>query len=412
MACNCRTCKGALTTPAERLRHQARDRREQSLNISGTTRRGAGLVTFANRRSSAVLSPAPPLQDSIPTSQGESSASAASSGLTLLDDLETRPISPPQSPLNQETLNQPYDAEVRGLEYLQEVLASGEIFEQICRDDWEEFEPDEDTDSSDDDDLPPVSMLSDRPSVSAPAPSSTPSASTTLQATEDPPVDPFQYPPSSAERLPTPADVHPNRIVYLVYLLVFWLHSQCHLPFRACNAVLVCIAIILHAAGTDLQPTMYTTLPSVMNTLGAEPSFCIAPVCPKCMRVYPPSSSSDSQCTVCSIPLFQTQSTPSQERRGQATRDKPKPFVQFPYKSLEEQLAAMLAVPGIEDIIEQSLDRIKTSVPGKYTNIFDGRVCQELPSKDGSRFFSPSDEEVAQGEPRIGVSLGIDWSVA
>jgi hypothetical protein len=36
-------------------------------------------------------------------------------------------------------------------------------------------------------------------------------------------------------------------------------------------------------------------------------------------------------------------------------------------------------------------------------------VCKELPCKDGSRFFAPSDEVRQSGELRIGVTLGVDW---
>jgi hypothetical protein len=61
--------------------------------------------------------------------------------------------------------------------------------------------------------------------------------------------------------------------------------------------------------------------------------------------------------------------------------------------------------------LNNHLTKIKTFVPGKYTNIFDGQVCQELLSEDGSLFFSPSDKKIAAGELCIGVLLGIDWCV-
>jgi len=38
------------------------------------------------------------------------------------------------------------------------------------------------------------------------------------------------------------------------------------------------------------------------------------------------------------------------------------------------------------------MDKMKSPVDGLYKNIFDGKVCKELPCKDGSLFFSPSNE--------------------
>jgi hypothetical protein len=69
----------------------------------------------------------------------------------------------------------------------------------------------------------------------------------------------------------------------------------------------------------------------------------------------------------------------------------------------------MLSISGIEDEVTASINKIKTSIPGKYTNIFNGKVCQELPGHDTSPFFSPNEGELASGELHIGVSLGIDW---
>jgi hypothetical protein len=78
---------------------------------------------------------------------------------------------------------------------------------------------------------------------------------------------------------------------------------------------------------------------------------------------------------------------------------------------LAEQLATLLSVEGVEDEIERSLAKAKGRIPGVWKNIFDGKICQELPTAEGSRFFFPSDEEVAAGELRIGVTMGVDWSV-
>lgn len=224
--------------------------------------------------------------------------------------------------------------------------------------------------------------------------------------------DPFQYPPSPARAMPLPSDVHPNPVVYYVYLMVFWLHSQCHLSFRACNAVLACFAIILQSSGALMDAPTYLTLPSVMNTLDATPTFQIAPVCPQCMAVYPPQTPVLGTCEKCEVPLFKTSPSHAEARRGKTQAENPRPVLQFPYKSLEDQLATMLANPGIEDEMEKALDQATSHKPGTYTNIFDGRVCQELRAADGSRFFFPDARAKSTGELRIGVTLGVDWYVS
>lgn len=228
------------------------------------------------------------------------------------------------------------------------------------------------------------------------------------QSAIPPAEDPFYYPPSTSveNAIPTPAQVHPNPVVYYIYLLVFWLHSQCNLPFRACKAILVTFTVILNVCGVgplDLK----TTLPGVMHALNAEPTFRVCPVCPKCQKVFSPATESTEQC--CNEPLFHTKPTAANQRQGRDERQIPKPRMQFPYKLLEEQLATMLAVPGIENEIEQSRVKLRSTTPGEYNNIFDGRVCHTLPCKDGSLFFDPSDEVCNSGELRIGLALGIDW---
>jgi hypothetical protein len=115
--------------------------------------------------------------------------------------------------------------------------------------------------------------------------------------------DSFQYPPVDRHQtsLPTARDIHENKIVYMIYLLVFWLHAQCHLPFRACNAILVCLALIFKSAGIVLDPPIHSTLPSVMTALHADPIFQVCPVCPTCQKVYPPATSVES-CTTQLLP--------------------------------------------------------------------------------------------------------------
>jgi len=55
--------------------------------------------------------------------------------------------------------------------------------------------------------------------------------------------DPFQYHPGPMHAPPTAADIHPQWAVYVLYLLVVWLHSQFHVPFCACSAFLAVVTL-------------------------------------------------------------------------------------------------------------------------------------------------------------------------
>jgi hypothetical protein len=260
---------------------------------------------------------------------------------------------------------------------------------RIADDDWEERDDEEQQDDEGDDDEGQTQRMNRRsPANGAP---------------DENNPDPFQYEPEPIRSPPTAAEVHPNLAVYILYLLVLWMHTQFHLPFRACSAVLTVVALAFEASGTPIDPPMYTTLPSVITHLNAEPSFKVCPVCPKCITPYPASTTFDAQCTQCEHPLFQPAPTSSQKRRTQNRQ----PYLKYPMKSLEEQITDMLAVPGVEDEIDAW--RKKKRVPGEATDIFDGDICKELQGHDGLPFFLPDQEEVANGELRIGVSLGVDW---
>lgn len=156
-----------------------------------------------------------------------------------------------------------------------------------------------------------------------------------------------------------------------------------------------------------LVPPIYASLPSVMTALNADPIFHICPVCPTCLKVYPSNSQSNTSC--CSKPLFITTPTPAEQRHGETTRRQAKPILQFLYKSLEEQLAEILALPGMEDEIEKGVQKANRPRDGTYSTIFDGDICRELPTNDDGRFFYPTEAELESGELRIGVTLGIDW---
>lgn len=386
--CNCETCQGRLVTPKERTRHTARALRQESQHARTAVK--SHLVTFATANQSRptthpkvpLFSEAPPPG---PASQHASLPVPSSSQLSSIAA-----------------------AEIRGMEYMARVLAAEPELGALTDPEISDAEEDERSSSSSDDLQEDEERIPDDADVE-----SGPTIGHQQPGVSDSYEDIFRYSPSTTDQnaVPSPSDIHSNRIVYLVYLLVFWLHAQCHLPFRACAAVLTCVSIILSAAGVILDPPMYKTLPSVMSALNVDPTFRIAPVCPKCQAVYSPKSLPTAACDKCKVPLYRSSPTRGQERTGRTTHEDPKPVLQFPYKSLEEQLATMLANPGIEDEMERALDKINSSTPGVWTNVFDGQVCQELPGQDGSKFFKPDDKAKAAGELRIGVSLGVDWYV-
>ena len=218
--------------------------------------------------------------------------------------------------------------------------------------------------------------------------------------------DPFYAPPkiqtSSGRR-----NAHPDGGVYMLYALVAWLHSQFHVPFRACNAVLLVVALIIQCFGAATSAPILTTLPSVLNRLGVEPSFRVLPVCPHCFEVYPEKPKAGERCTLCNTNLFKTGRTRGGKER---TSQEPVPELKYPYKSLAEQLAEIVALPGMEDELDQW--RQQNRKHGKYSDFFDGGIARDLKGHDGHPFFSNHGLERMEGpdgELRIGLTLGADW---
>lgn len=162
--------------------------------------------------------------------------------------------------------------------------------------------------------------------------------------------DPFHEALVDAESLPPRSSVHTDDGVYMLYVLVTWLHSQFHLPFRACNTILMVFALILHTFGVVVSGPILTTLPSVMSKLKVEPTFRVLPVCPRCLEVCPDKPKTHKNCTACGTNLYKTGRTQS----GKSYSDRePVPELRFPYKSLASQLAKIISLPGMEEELEQ-----------------------------------------------------------
>ncbi len=307
--------------------------------------------------------------------------------------------------------------EALGLQHLLAMLENTELFKEIAANDWEDIvNVDEDLGegheghAGEEPVTPHQPLLTPQHDSELPASMSLPFLHEYNPRGENSP-DPFEQELSQVNLPPTPENVHPIRTVYIIYVLVIWLHTQFHLAFRACNAILVVFALALQSIGAVVDLPMYRTLPTLLERLNVEVPFQILPVCPSCHEVHPSSVPGSQQCLVCQHALFNTTPTAGEERRGCTSHEKPKLLLQFLTKSLAEQLATMLMVPGIEDEMARSLQNIRRHVPGIYTNIFDGKICRELKAADGTKFFSPSEEVIAAGKLRIGVTLGVDWWV-
>ncbi|RXW12469.1 hypothetical protein EST38_g13387 [Candolleomyces aberdarensis] len=278
------------------------------------------------------------------------------------------------------------------------VLPVEEVFEPVIDDNWED--PAEDS-QEDHDDSPLRQTFISPPAPSSPNPATTVSGSPATNSPEPPlpPVargvpafkaqenspDPFLVPVISRNEQYTNVNVPPG--IHLLYLLITWLHVQFHLPFRACTALINVVLLILKSYGVMFSTAPVTTLPRIMSKLNIEPTIHLLPICPTCLEVYPNKKSTPPSCILCSTTIFKPASS-SQEARS--------PVLQFPYMSIESQLATILAVPGVEE----EMDRWR-SIPryrGHYTDIFDGAVARQLQAHDGTLFFSNENRNGPNGK--------------
>jgi hypothetical protein len=223
--------------------------------------------------------------------------------------------------------------------------------------------------------------------------------------------DPFVVPTTflSHDRRISPVTTSPP--FYLLYLLVAWLHTTCKLAFSACGAVLFVVTHILACSG-GVAPnllksgTPYLSLRSVLDNLGVEPVFQVLAVCPKCQEPHPAAIKGPSSCVRCASPLFKE--IRSHDQRRSQPHVKFQPFIQCPSMSIESQLRAILAIPGMEDEMESWRHVSRKS--GEYHDMFDGRVAKDVKGPDGQPFFqNPACE--GSSELRVGAVLGFDWQV-
>jgi hypothetical protein len=396
--CKYNRCNGADVHRNVRLDHQRHDQRV-ALDIT--------LGLRAPPTAPASSTTAPPSARSGPSSRAVSPSldpqglppPAAPSPSNVNTDLSlpTQPSSPSSS--NEELEREA--AEERGRVHVERFASAVTIDDDIgdLRED-EEMDDREDGEPATHEVSPPEGpSLSSRPGLPLHSP---PSADPRHPGENEP--DPFYVPPSAVST-PSITSASTSTPLYILYLLVAWLHTQCKLAFTACGAVLVVVAHILAAANVPFgERPAYTTLTSVMTNLNIEPAFQVLPLCPRCMEPYPANRDTSSVCDECANPLFAH--IKRHDRRHAHAEDIARPLLQCPFMSIEQQLRTLLEVPGMEDELEQWRHVPRT--PGKYHDMFDGRVPQEIKGPDEQPFFEnplPPDST----ELRIGLVLGFDW---
>jgi hypothetical protein len=223
-------------------------------------------------------------------------------------------------------------------------------------------------------------------------------------------IDPFYEPPQLHRQARVQVGQVPN-FLFLLYILVAWLHTQCKVAFKACNVVLVVVMHILASAGAvDLRTgkAAYESLQSVLRNMDVEPDLKVLPVCPACQEPYPASREGPFLCSRCNTPVFSVTSS-HDSRRANVPR-LVKPILQCPYMSIEAQLRAILAVPGMVNAMDGWRSSHRTA--GQYHDMFDGLVARQVRGVDGEPFFiNPLIFPDGHQELRIGLVLGFDWYV-
>ncbi|KAG6819077.1 hypothetical protein H0H93_015716 [Arthromyces matolae] len=440
--CNCTRCKGALVPPSTRTSHQAQDLKNQFITTTQAQmqplrrRESRAQTTKAKTRTSREQLSLP--ATSAPLDQGglcstergledgscvgnypftfefPSSAAKTSSTPLLNSSAPPSPILSPSPLLSPVTTNtELMEAEARGCAAMSAALE--ESFQELASlgpvvlDDWDEDADEgegEDDNGEDAIDQPEV-QPQDRTSNDLCRGDTSSRIPVAASVTDENTPDPFFHISSIRDPAqPAANSLHLHPAIRLLYILVAWLHTHFHLPFAACYAILtvVTFCFALLCPGFPSGAT-YKTLPSVLNHLNIEPEFRILPMCPQCLNVYPCQPEIVS-CATCNVPLYKSssRSTPSLQTPGRSTRQ---PILQFPTKSIQEQLESILAVDGIEDVLEQW--RHLPRISGEYIDNFDGEICKTVPGPNGRPFFENPAPRETQEELRIGLTLGVDW---
>lgn len=141
------------------------------------------------------------------------------------------------------------------------------------------------------------------------------------------------------------------------------------------------------------------------NDSSLRTSLKFFPICRNCHRLFQPSIPRDAVCPDCEEHLFRVVSNTLFHRITVRSAPLAPAHCLAPMQVLSSLLVNFLSLPGFENIVDK-YPKTRTSIPGRMTDTFDGRICQEAKCPDGSPFFDPND---MSGELRIGVTMSLDW---
>lgn len=254
----------------------------------------------------------------------------------------------------------------------------------------------------------PPEVPPDRPTSSRAPPQPPPSRPpfvykpfTTTDAEND--VDEF-HPAEDPDKLPASpiefAAAQMDHVEVSIYAVVQWLSSMQHLPRLACNTLLRVFGLVVFFLGfSELSARLAKTLPTVSRRLGTDPEVVCLPVCPTCNAVFP-HTTKHTRCPSCDVDLFRASKCPGRI-----------PARKYPYYPLRDQIRSILLQPGLEEAADawRSVQRND----GKLRDVFDGDVARNIVDHKGGKFFrnDPGDEHGPDGELRLAVTFGLDWSV-
>ncbi|THH26681.1 hypothetical protein EUX98_g7506 [Antrodiella citrinella] len=222
--------------------------------------------------------------------------------------------------------------------------------------------------------------------------------------------DPF-YKPLETTNDSLDAAVLPPHLL-MVYGAVLWCRQHCQVSRVACNVLLWAFFLVIQLLAPHIEAP-HVNLSSATHALGLRNSALrVLVVCRKCKDVYSDTDDTADKCLRCRTDLFK----PSTTARGNARSSKI-PWLKYPYMSISAQLSATLAIPGLEDVMDEW--RTKERQPGVYQDIFDGAVSKSLLGPDRKPFFSndpvgpapvnPTTPSAEDSELRIGLAWAVDW---
>ncbi|KAJ7753257.1 hypothetical protein B0H16DRAFT_1835472 [Mycena metata] len=177
----------------------------------------------------------------------------------------------------------------------------------------------------------------------------------------------------------------------LILLAIAWCHLHFHAPHHCCDLLLKVLRNIFICLGTiKSEDKVPVTLTTTFKRLGINEDPEIRAICPRCRRAYPENAPDDLMCS--EVPDI--------------SPPKPRPVLQSPHLLPSTQIVELLNRDGNEIACESYLTR--KPIPGKMSDIMDGKICQSLKGPDGRKFFDIAPDRPDPDELRIGLCFGED----